>query len=55
MVSIKILCYYWFMLKNRNKHVKNTQKLCFLHFFGSKFKNFKTKFVGSIAFFKSPC
>merc|ERR1712030_210205 len=41
MVSIKMLCYYSFMLKNRNKHVKNTQKLGFLHFLASKCKNFQ--------------
>jgi len=39
MVSIKITCYYFFMLKNRNKHVKNTHKSCFLHFVGLKFEN----------------
>ena len=33
MMSIKITCYYFFMLKNCNKRVKNTQKSCFLHFF----------------------
>ena len=41
MVSIKITCYYLFMLKNYNKHVKNTQKTCFWHFFGLKFENFQ--------------
>ena len=33
MVSIKITCYYIFMLKNRNKHVKNTNKSYFFALF----------------------
>merc|ERR1712030_146918 len=33
MVSVKITCSYFFMLKNCNKHVRNTQISCFLHFF----------------------
>ena len=41
MVSIKITYDYFFKQKNRKKHVKNTQKSCFLHFFGLKFENFQ--------------
>merc|ERR1712030_187575 len=53
MVSINITFDYFFIQKNRKKHVKNTQKSCFLHFFGWKFENFKIEFKGSIAFLKT--
>jgi len=41
MVSIKITCYYFFMLKKSNKRVKNTQKSSFFNFFRLKFKIFQ--------------
>merc|ERR1712030_135321 len=53
MVSIKITFDYFFIQKNRKKHVKNTQNSCFLHFLGRNLKIFKIEFKSSIAFLKT--
>ena len=57
MVSIKITCYYFLILKNRNKHVKPTQKTPKSHVFctfrGWNLEISKNEFKRSIAFFES--